>query len=242
MVYQVVVYKKNNSAYIDIYNNDELTQMIKDNEITSMYLCNDIDKIIDPIQCFELIKTNTSINSIFMSTKTNIKHYKLLCKALQINNFLQNISFEQEIMSSQICRWINKMLNVNTSLIGIQLLCRHIDDEGWSSLINALHVNKTVKEIRITVRSISLININKLVELVKVNNTLNTLILSSYYAFEDYKLLINALKNNPSIINCCVEDVDNYDLNSGVTNKIKKYTKRNKHNIRLKQMLIQDLD
>jgi hypothetical protein len=215
-----------------IYNNDELVELIKNNNIISLYLTRDFHKIIDPIQCFELLKTNTSINYIYMSNNTNTnKYYKQLCKALQTNNYVDKLFITNKTMDHKISKWISKMLKVNTIINNLELIYLYIDNDAWSSLITTLSTNKTLRQIIISVHSINPRVIWKLASLLEVNSTLNTFKIFTANTFNPTQL-IDALRNNSSITNFHLD---------GSYDRIPKYVIRNIHNIRLKTMQIQDL-
>jgi hypothetical protein len=226
-------------------NKEQLFTSLKNNEVLEMNTSEYTD-IQYYRELFKLLQINTSIKQLCIkygncnidsrqSDTDNSEFYKLLSDYLRISIYLRELILVDYHITIKNSMLLNDVFKHNNTLNEIYLYYRNLDKDGCTHFIDSIKFNKTATVIGI---DMNLINDNHIVELLKVN----TRISSIYFLHEEVekpetiKTIEKALKNNQYVTFLCV--------NFRSQNKYKKintYCERNKHNLELKSMLIQDL-
>jgi Ran GTPase-activating protein (RanGAP) involved in mRNA processing and transport len=184
----------------------------------------------------ELVKNKSP--ELFESIINNLDQQSNLSNSLQIESVAFNYDSKDTDLLYKGWEIISDVLKMNTTITTIQLHFDSSRNKIWELLLLALKENKTIKYIRISNTYLDYNSCKYLEELLRVNNSINEILLTAMNMSTDGCMeIMKALKYNPSITvltNPYCEDLI-------VINKITKYFERNKHNVVLKQMMLQDL-
>jgi hypothetical protein len=226
-----------------INDEDHLEDILNAYCIDSLSFFENPENISDNInyaQVFEILKTDQSVTNIhFNSGSVNNDYdyttwYKLLCNTLKFNNTINSLT----ITSKNDKNWfyIDQLLKINNNIKRITMNCFSINRYSSSCMKSALQNNGTLLKLQFNIRTICEEFFRCLSEIISTNNTLRSLNLIIDYVpdLKHWGYIINAMEYNYSII----------DIHSGYydkPDKLRNYLARNKHNIRLKTMMLQDL-
>jgi len=253
--------------YISISNyNYELSNLILGNKLTTLNLHGQFSGIKSYGQLFELLKQNTSIHTIQFAfsdcfNAVNKNNCKLLHELLNTNTTIKKLYLIQNIMENE--DWFNLVdaLKDNIILTDLELDFDYNKLHGyynvvtitnainiWKKIVGILKVNTTLKNIKIVTPTIYDKNYEKLeiscistyiVELLTVNKTLNKIHLNISHNLKRLYDIIDILKNknNTSVTDLCLSsDMSPYEID-----QITQICELNKHNIRLKELMLNDL-
>jgi len=251
------------SCMVDNYEN--LIKMIIDNEIIILSLVGEPECVVDKLviesapvtnslpiainykHIFELLKTNTSITHIkfdyshyYHRSKQSILWYKYLCETLIVNESLNTFSISSIYIIPGDLVGINKILKHNNSLKTIVLDCRILCSNTWDKITDMLKINNFIKTVIINTINIEFTTnfIEKnLIKLLCYNKSLNKIELYGMHNKLCYKSIIDTLYYNIHITSLELYYIDLEDRE-----KITEICERNKHNIRLKNLMLEDLE
>jgi hypothetical protein len=195
---------------------DKLTRVLKTNEIYKLGFTTDpniFDNDINYKKIFELLKTNTTITHIVFGSSRNI-NYDYSKWYLLLSDTLVN----------------------NNKINSFCLIKSTIDHEEINHINEILRINNNIDIIEIDCRNMN--NGVCLGKMLQENKTLNYFYMYVERIITDYEHIIRGLKDNYSITRVLILCRTVLDLD----NVINKFCKRNRHNIRLKSMIIQDLN
>jgi hypothetical protein len=193
-----------------------------------------------------LFKNYILFGSNTLDEPHSIKECIEICKLLETDTLIKTVYLNYKIDGNKYCEELANLLKVNntitkliicpreTDMLGSRILC-----QNFNRIIDALKINNTVTHIKIYVDHINHVYCKYFADLLKVNNRLSHIKLCiNYLNHCDYKNIIDSIKYNSSIIYVCVKPPMYPYLGY---NKLRNYISRNKHNIKLKQMMLQDL-
>jgi len=229
--------------------NSQESNLLTVNQLNKDIITPIIANTINYEHIFKLLKTNTSIKTIkfdysyyYYRNEQNIKWYKLLCETLEVNTSLNTFWLSISTMIIEDLDGLNEILKINSStfLKNVHIECNMICSDTWIKITDMLKTNNFVETVNINVMNIDVTNEcveKQLTELLLCNKSLNKIVIYGLHNTICYKSIIDALDYNTSIIEMYFS---NY---VGLANlqKIREICERNKHNIRLKNLIIQDL-
>jgi hypothetical protein len=206
-------------AYIKYINNgpntivdkQQLLPLLKNNQVSELLLYNYIDND-DYSELFELLKTNTSVH------------------ALTFGHMYSNIT------NHIIYKLLYDMLKVNMSLQILTLMYNNITIKDAKLLCKTLKNNTLLTRVRFHYDIISNNIFENLIKTLKFNKTITHFYMDSHSQnIINGANIVNELINNPYVTylsgcNCLSSNIE-----------IQNYCARNKHNIMLRSLMIQDL-
>jgi hypothetical protein len=187
---------------------------IKNNQLSSLNM--QVFSIQECINIFELLKANTSIKTLFFS-------------------------YDNNIYEDEYCRLLGEFLLDNNTIDTLHIfvfgqnyiLCKI----KWKHIMNALKTNKTVKILIVQTALIGTSSCMRLSNLLKVNTTIDQIYLcANVINIKGREHIMNALQHNSTIV---LFD-SNHDTDLSVDRRIFEFCQRNKHNSKLKQMMLTD--
>jgi hypothetical protein len=189
-------------------------------------------------KALELLKTtNTSVKTFRSKFDLDLndrnEYRALLYDMLTTNTTLNKIILTYKHLYIDDFKSICELLKNNRSISEIYIYAKYFDNNivFGKQIVDALKFNKTLNCLNIVVMAFCRIDGKDLVELFNNNNTITNIKMKVFHVVNS-DIMFDALKDNSSIV-----EMDFFNISSSDT----KYCKRNAHNIRLKQMLIQDL-
>jgi len=235
--------KNKGDKLIKISNEDNrkiLFPLLENNEITMLetycYVDNDYYN-----ELFELLKINTSVNTLkILFNNCDHQFYKSLHDMLIINNTINMLHLNDIKISIENCEWICQIIKKNRSVLKLHLNYEEPENNTFENIIDALKFNNTLKLVYFGFNNSNVVCGGLIAELLTINKTLNYItlclpIIIGMTGIINSGKIVDSLESNPSIISL----TGNYLLNTNTN--IKNYCARNKHNIMLKSLMIQDL-
>jgi hypothetical protein len=192
----------------------------------------------------ELLKTNTTLKKLYF--QRNIHNYedcKYLFEGLKINRSLDKFYMFSPELDYNASNLLSDLIETNKSLTCIAVYIRNDNNNSVAiRMINALKINNTLKQISINLDCRDPDVCEYFVDFIKNNRSLTNI---SIYNAGQYNLnfksalsIINALKYNPSITQ--FHGLLFYANHPTWENLLNKYCDRNRHNIKLKEMMLLD--
>jgi hypothetical protein len=232
--------KNKDDNLIKIRNKDNrkiLFPMLKNNEITMVetyrYIDNDYYNEI-----FELLKKNISVDTLrILCNNGDSQFFKSLNDMLVINNSISMLHLNDTKLSIENCEWICQIIKNNTSVEKLYLNYEESENNTCENIINALKFNNTLKLVNIHIENSNTVSGEIIAELLTINKTLNsiTLYIPTMIGIINSDKIADSLEYNSSVITL----IGHYLL--GTNTNITNYCARNKHNIMLRSLMIQDL-
>jgi hypothetical protein len=200
--------------YYKIENDDELKKMLINNSVLHIKLIKVESKYrnINYMQLFELLKTNESVGSI------------------NFDNSYDNYDY------NELYKLLYDVLLVNKNIGRFVLTKRVLTPDDCEHIEKILQVGINIKEL-ILHCDITNVTFQFLINIINNNKIIDSIHIYAGSVVENgHKHIINALKYNFNITSIIFPlRIGHYYV------KKHKYCNRNKHNIRLKSMMIQDL-
>jgi hypothetical protein len=255
-------YIKPFDKYIDDIKNNSITKVEKNTHTISVTNCNKfikllkINKSIEIIRfpfkvsntkCFitlnEMLKINTTLKEV--DILLNIVDYeccKLLVDGMNENSSITILRLYESHFGSNELRLISDMIRINTILtrLSIYFVKNRIDNDAIIYMMDALRNNKTLQNIVIPVNLNSRSVCKSFAQYIKENNIITTIDMIGINAINPdcFNMVIDALDYNTSITGFFGVT---YLMDKIQINRKYSYCARNKHNINLKSMLLQDI-
>jgi hypothetical protein len=232
--------KNKDDKLIKISNEDNrkiLFPLLKNNEITMLETYCYVDNDYYNELC-ELLKTNTSVNTLrILCNNGDNQFFKSLHDMLVINNSINMLHLSDTKISIENCEWICQIIKKNTSVEKLYLNYEKPENNTCENIINALKFNNTLKLVYIGFNNSNVVNGELIAELLTINKTLNyiTLSIPTMIGITNSGKIADALEYNSSVITL------NGHYLLGTNTNINNYCERNRHNIMLRSLTIQDL-
>jgi hypothetical protein len=226
-----------------IRNNDDMIEIINNEQICMLDLYehpNNLSGKIDYIKLFELLKTNKSIRIInftnYESITTDIDYtewYTLLCDTLTVNNSVDTLGIP--IIGHKGWHQVDQVLKTS-NITHFMFSSFDTSTESNNSMTNILKNNSTLLNLTDNTYIIDSEYCKCLADILSTNNTITSVFLSAF-ELDGLTYITDVLEHNYSIQNLYTADLVYVEDEQ----RIEKYCKRNKHNYKLKSMMLCDL-
>jgi len=192
----------------------------------------------------DVLKFNTTILTMALYIVNTTKNgLKSIYEGLSENKSIHVIKIDMSNdlgtkVFSNNNKMLENMLKTNTHLTHIHFYFNNIDSMTWSKIVESLKVNETVTRLGLTIRRRTNFNGSiQLKELLRVNKQICNMELYTR-GMITFNDIISAIKNSPYITYFIENSEDN--VADDMVEKIDKYCNRNLYNNKLKTMMLQD--